>query len=51
MVLIINNQDNKAHVDGKFIVFGSDIGNYVCIYLLGNLNVLEVKEITKVLLH
>ena len=25
------------YVDGKFIVFGSNVGNYVCIYLLGNI--------------
>ena len=38
-------------VDWKFIIFGSNVGNCVCIYLLDNLYVLEVTEVAKVSLH
>ena len=51
LIFIINYQNNNANVDGKFIVFGSNIGNFVCIYLLGSFYVLEVTELTKVSLH
>ena len=51
MVLLIKYQNNNAYVEGKFIVFGSYIGNCAYIYLLSNLYVLEVTEVKKVSLH
>ena len=47
----MNYQKNNAYVNGKFIVFGSNIGNYVRTYLLGNLYVIEVTEVTNNSLH
>ena len=47
MVLLIKYQNNNAYVEGKFIVFGSNIGNCAYIYLLSNLYVLEVTEVKR----